>query len=242
MDLHDELDDFVAPPVDVNDEPPLDPLNEVQANGMLRRLRRLSRDRAKVQSVARAEIDQIEAWQRDRLATIDAEMEHLSATCEQWMRMHKLRTETSTKKFPHGELRLRKAPEPGIVEVVDSEKVNAFAIERVMTSIARNLADEGFADRKLNSSDVWSLAFSHLMAEPLLRVKVELAAGELRRIGKPGPIKSEHEDVEMRSVVIDGEEVPGVLFERSKRDRFGMTLATVEPEAPEQEDEDVNRG
>ena len=155
------------------------------------------------------------------------------------MRMHTERTGVVTKKFPNGELRLR--PARSSLDIIDDEKANAYVIERVLTRIAQANQD-GLESQ--GSAAIYALVMHAVRDEPFLRIKLELAKDQIKRAAEEGPITSEHDEVEMRAAVIEGEAVPGLLFEKSRRKSFGMTLATADGPDVEEVDtiEEVDRG
>lgn len=236
-----ELADELSPEPELFEEP-IDPGDQDAANQWLYRLRRLAIERSKAQAVARAERDRVDAWERDRVGSYDRRMEEATRMLEQWTRAHHERTGSVTVKLPNGELRLR--PGRPRLEVTDDTAVTDYALERVYAAIDKDLR-EGTDNLPTSGSTLFRLAWRHLTAEPLLKVTAEPAKAVIKKESEPGPVASEHEDLDLRRALIGGEVVPGVLFQTDKRKAFGMTLATGEPDGPEpasEEDEDVNRG
>jgi uncharacterized protein (DUF885 family) len=239
--LRDDLARSLEPPPD-DDAAPMDALDEDRANRLLYKLRRVSRERAQIQAVARAERDRVDAWERDRLDVVDRQITDLTNVLEQWMRMHSERTKSVTKTFPNGELRLRAAR--ARLEIIDDAKAEIFVMERVQTAVAKAIAQPNFRT-DASSGDVFALVLRALRDEPFLRVKLDLAKDAVKKAAEEGPVTSEHDDVEMRAAVVDGEAIPGVLFEKSRIKSFGMTLATAAGPDDDQgadELEEVNRG
>lgn len=101
--IRDDLDDDLG--LDFTegegDPPPLE--DEDQANRVLRRVAALERQLDGHKAVARAEVERIAAWLKDRAATIEGSLVWHRRTLEGWMRT----TGRSTVKLPNGELRLR---------------------------------------------------------------------------------------------------------------------------------------
>lgn len=214
MDLLDDLDQYVAP--DHPGEAPV-PEDDDGANQLLRRIRRAQRDRREVVAVAKAERDRIDAWERDRLASIDARTEHAEQLVEAFMRAVAERRHIKTLTLPNGVLRLR-APRTR-VEVINEDDLRFWLLARVGV---------GFAE--IGLAGAVPAVIDALAREPMLSVKIVPAKGEIAKATEAGPVKGEHEDVVHLVPVIagEGEAVPGVIIERPTRDTFTYDVAKTE--------------
>lgn len=127
-DVVDDLDAYLAGITDepLTDEPPSDPVDEDEANRILRRIARFDREADRVNRAADAELERIEAFRTDRLSGIDRQRVWHARAIEGWMRaVNRLDPRRKTIKLPLGQVALR----PGIVkvEVVDERQAVAEA-------------------------------------------------------------------------------------------------------------------
>lgn len=224
MDLLDDLDRYVGDFDGGEEHAPT--MDRDRANRILRRIRWRERERGQVVAVARAERDRIDAWERDRLETIDNDIAAAGRVLDGFMRAVGARENMRTLKLPNGELRLR--PPSTRVNVEDADAFLVWAQEHVAIRLAAKLED-------MTPASMVEDVLRALFAEPLLRAKIEPAKDAIKKATKAGPTRSTHEDVELLSAVIAagdfaGEVVPGVLIERATGDAFGYSTAKASPD------------
>lgn len=214
-DLLEDLDAYVAALPQEAEGPTMD---DDLANRVLRRLRRQARARGEVQAVAKAERDRIDAWERDRLETIDADVAGAERMLEGYMRAVHARRNLKTLSLPNGELKLRKPSSRTTIE--DEDAFLVWVQERVAASLS-----ERFGEGAASTVDAVLRAMGD---EPLLRAKYEPAKGEIGKATEAGPLKSEHDDLQLLAAVLagEGEAIPGVLVERTTTLRFDYKLAS----------------
>lgn len=217
--VHDDLDQFAARvPLDVGaEEQPV--FDQTTANSLLRKLRSIERRRSEIVTVAQAERDRIDAWQTDRLDTLDAQQRHIERVLEGFMRAEHARSKTKTLDLPNGLLTLR--PHRPHVEITDELALLDWARERAAHRAG------------LDPADVLK-AFDALQAEPFVRAKIEPAKGEIGKSSDIGPQKSLSDDTELLAAVLKGDEagevVPGVLIERPRALAFKAKPRSVTPD------------
>ncbi len=238
MDLLDDLDRYVGDFDGGEEHEPT--MDRDRANRILRRIRWRERERSQVAAVAKAERDRIDAWERDRLESIDTDVAAAERVLEGFMRAVGERERMRTLKLPNGELRLR-PPRPKVT-IEDTDAFLVWAQARVAQRLASALGPP--------EADVFAMAPAHmveevlrsLFAEPMLRAKIEPAKDAIRKATKAGPTRSTHEDIELLSAVIEagdfaGEVVPGVLIERRTGDTFGYSTAKADVDEMRHDDE-----
>lgn len=212
MDLLDDLDRYVGDFDGGEEHGPT--MDRDRANRILRRIRWRERERGQVVAVARAERDRIDAWERDRLETIDADVTAAERVLDGFMRAVGAREHMRTLKLPNGELRLR--PHRIKVTIEDEAAFTEWAVVRAAVAVGMDPATA-------------AEALEAIRGESLLRTKVEPAKDAINKATTAGPQRSMHEDVELLAAVIQadeaGEVVPGVLIERRTGDAFGYSTA-----------------
>lgn len=220
-DLLEDLDAYVS---QLDTEPEAPTMDDDLANRLLRRIRRQEITRTEVITVARAERDRIDAWERDRLESIDTDVASIGRLLDGYMRAVFERRKLKTLNLPNGKLSLRA---PSIRVTIEDE--DAFLVWAQARVAARFAKDELGPWAPGVAAEIVDRVLRTLYAEPLLRTKVEPAKDQIKRRTEVGPQRSSHEDLELLAAVIKaddaGEVVPGVLIERPTKDTFGYTTA-----------------
>lgn len=224
----DDLDQFLGEVPDEDFERP-DALDPDKANRMLRKLRRLQRWAQNTEATANAEIQRIAEWRDGRTQMIGAEIRQLEGALEGYMRaLNSVDGKVKTQNLPNGTLRLR-APRTRVV--VDEP---AVTINWILHRIANRAGD----DSDLDFAHI-DAVLDALNAEPLLRVKVDVAGNEIARATDKGPsrgqiyaggISTDPPSNVYEAVTAEGEAIPGVALHAFAQDTFGYTLSDDTPE------------
>lgn len=214
----DDLDQFLGDVPDEDFERP-DALDADKANRMLRKLRRLERWKQGTEATANAEITRVAEWRDGRTRMISGEIRRLEDALEGYMRaLNRVDPKVKTHNLPNGSLRLR-APRTRVVIDAPELAIN-FLLHRVAENHPFHFAD---VDKVLDA----------LEAEPLLRLKVEVAGGEVGKTAdkgmslglQAGPLGDSPASNIYSAVLPDGQVLPGVALHAFVDDTFTLTLA-----------------
>lgn len=190
---------------DLDDSGPIPPADPTAVSGIIRRIKRLDRDRAEINEVTDTEIRRLEGFRADRIAGIDREIAWGERAVEAFMRQYTAVTHKKSLRLADGTPALRK-PSTKVV-VVDERAFLAFAIGIV-------------SPEELTSPTV-------VPVHPeLLRAKYSLIADEARALTQRPALDSTVDETIARTVVAlpDGTVVPGVEIHTPKQDTFNLTL------------------
>lgn len=153
--LRDDLDAFIEYDGDLDDfdvdrSVPLERHDE--ANRLLRRRERHLRDKHQLATLAAQEIERIQAWQRDRTAGIDRDLEWIDSTLEAFMRMVAKRDNVTSVALPNGRLQLRKGADSIVIEdtaafIAWAEANGAGALVKITKDVTKTDIKNWFGDR-----------------------------------------------------------------------------------------------
>lgn len=209
-----ELDEFVEgdtwPEPDETGEPT--PIVGIEiAAQVLRRLRRLTRERETVTAVANDEVARITAFLADRVAGIDREIAWGKRSLENYTRnMHKT-TGRKSQKVANGTLKLTKPSER--VQVIDEQHF----LEWCGVIFPPPLVE----------GEVLAPIFTKLTHAEFVRLKPEPAKSELKKLTAGTFVAWDEATVTAPLFYGEGETVemvPGVCVERDANDKFDVVL------------------
>lgn len=218
----DDLDQFLGDVPDEDFERP-DALDADRANRMLRKVRRLERWKQNTEATAAAEIRRIEQWREGRARMIGGEIRRLEDALEGYMRaLNRVDPKVKTQNLPNGALRLRS---PRTRVVIDAPELTVnFLLHR----IAARAGDDGDLDFAHIDAVLDALA-----AEPMLKVEIKPAGGEIGKTAEKGPSQgiqagpladSPASNI-YAAVLPEGEVLPGVALHSFVDDTFTLTLS-----------------
>lgn len=229
-DVEAELDAYMSgeawPEADPEDETRPQPVvDEAAVAGVLRRIRRLSADRAKIQAACETERQLIAAFESDRCAGIDREIAWGSRSLEVWMRQYNRASGKKTVKVSTGEVKLR--PDKGRVVVTDLPAFLQWAagIAPVVDGVEREPAPEPRTpeEQSAYAADVDAAiqtALRDAFAFPdLVRFKVEPVKDALAKLHRGDELTADG-TVTVHLATTMGEKIPGVVIEHDELDRF----------------------
>lgn len=120
MDLAEQLDEFLE--LDVPDDGVVFTVSDDdEANRLLRAVRRLERERDRIDTLFTAELDRLSKWRAGASTTIEGKLSRLTSTLDAYMRArHRDNEKVKTIKVPNGELRIRPRQPRLVVDDVDT--------------------------------------------------------------------------------------------------------------------------
>lgn len=228
-DLQNDLDAYVlgdvdAQPVDA-DEAFEAPPDAEQANGMLRRLRGIEREVARINALADSEVRRIEEWRSDRTHGLTKRATAIEAALEQWWRaVNRVNPTRKSESLPNGKVALRSAG-AGKVEITNPAAFETWWRQERSEALARYLNDHGMIeDTAAHAAEVLELVLSR---SPLMRINPEPNKTGLKELdtGPAAPSPDGDPNVVHLPVGLDGEVIPGVAVVRSTVDTFKATPA-----------------
>ena len=240
----DEMDDL-PPELPGPDIPP--PRDKLDADRMLRRIRRLEDEAAEVQVVAEAEIGPIRAWQHDRLGGIVNLRTRIEKALEGFTRM--ANTENPrllSVNLPYGKLKLLQPP--GTVEVTDYEAFKAWEHDSIEGRVCEKISDALIAStdltgeqahgRDIDITELVALArdiVATVEAERYVRPNGSVNLAMLRATTVvSGNLVEEDEESESFRLLLDDEVLPGVAFRVERFRRFKIAAPDNQPEGKDQ--------
>lgn len=231
-----DLDAFVEGdtwPIPNEDGTPKTPGDERAAQGILRRIKALQRERETIVDVAKGEIARMTEWRDDRVRGIDSEIEYGDRSLEAFARTRPARARaTKMVPLPDGNLTLTKTvysvvitDEPAYLLWASGVPLEDVWVGDLVEKSKRTEQEHAafiFAVRQALQERVRGV----LAHADYLRVSVEVDKTALKAVVDKGA-EFEDDGVKHRSLATpEGEEIPGARLERPAPDRFGVTLAS----------------